>query len=88
MAHGPLITPADLPVQVVTAPQPSEGKKEGAGLSLKSLEEAENARILDALSRHNGNRTRAAKDLGISRTTLWKKLNSIAAFEKGTSYQQ
>ncbi|MHC4398532.1 MAG: sigma-54 interaction domain-containing protein, partial [Planctomycetota bacterium] len=36
---------------------------------------AEREQLLDALRRHNNNRTSAAADLGISRVTLYKKLN-------------
>jgi two-component system response regulator HydG len=35
---------------------------------------AERARILEILERHGGNRTAAAKELGMSRVTLWKRL--------------
>ncbi|HSV08924.1 MAG TPA: sigma 54-interacting transcriptional regulator [Candidatus Binatus sp.] len=45
-----------------------------AGSTTQSLEEAERERILKALTRHNGRRGPAAKDLGISRSTLWRKL--------------
>jgi PAS domain S-box-containing protein len=38
------------------------------------LEAAETAAIREALTRHGGNRTRAAEDLGISRNTLWRKM--------------
>ncbi len=38
------------------------------------LEAAEAAAIRDALARHRGNRTRAARDLGVSRNTLWRKM--------------
>ena len=42
--------------------------------SLGPLESAEAAAIRDAIARHGGNRTRAARDLGISRNTLWRKM--------------
>lgn len=42
-------------------------------LSRQFLETEKNA-ILSALLRNNGNRTRTAADLGISRTTLWRKI--------------
>lgn len=37
----------------------------------------ETERIRTALSLHKGNKTLAAKDLGISRVTLWKKLKAL-----------
>jgi PAS domain S-box-containing protein len=39
---------------------------------------AERLRILDALSRTGGNRTEAARLLGTSRVTLWKKIRKLA----------
>lgn len=39
------------------------------------LAEAEKTHILQVLKQVNGNHTRAAEILGISRTTLWRKLN-------------
>ncbi len=39
-----------------------------------SLAMEEAARIQSALERHNGNKVAAAKELGISRTTLWRKI--------------
>ena len=41
------------------------------------LESAEAAAIREALTRHGGNRTHAAKDLGISRNTLWRKMKKL-----------
>ena len=38
------------------------------------LQNAEAGAIRDALARHDGNRTRASRDLGISRNTLWRKM--------------
>jgi PAS domain S-box-containing protein len=43
-------------------------------VNLGPLENAEAAAIRDALARHDGNRTRAAEDLGVSRNTLWRKM--------------
>ena len=39
-----------------------------------SLADAEFELIHQTLARHNGNRTRTAKELGISVTTLWRRL--------------
>ena len=45
------------------------------GMPPRSLADAERARILDALSRHNGRKAAAAGELRISRSTLWRKLS-------------
>jgi two-component system, NtrC family, response regulator AtoC len=44
------------------------------GVSMGSLADTERQRIIAALERHNGRRGAAAKELGISRSTLWRKL--------------
>ena len=53
--------------------------------SLKLLEEKklekERERIFKALLLHDGNRTLAAKELGISKTTLWRKINKTKLSE-------
>jgi len=46
----------------------------GAGSLASAVDEAEHRRILEALRQHNGNQTRAAKALGISRGTLISRL--------------
>ena len=38
------------------------------------LKEAENELIIDALKRHGGNRSKVADDLGINKSTLWRKM--------------
>lgn len=42
-----------------------------------TLKSMENILIADALRRHNGNRTLAAKDLGINSSTLYRKIKSL-----------
>ncbi len=71
MARGPLLTSDDLPVQVVVGPRTASAG--AANLEQKSIE-AEREAILAALRKHRGNRTRAAKELGVSRVTLWRKV--------------
>ena len=65
------ITVADLPPALRDG-----GASPGAGelTGPLSLRELERRAILAALDRHHGNRTRTAKDLGISLHTLWRKL--------------
>jgi transcriptional regulator with PAS, ATPase and Fis domain len=78
MGDGPVLTEADLPPEVrgegngrprqaVTVPD-EELRALGQSLS------AEARRLLNALERSGGHQGRAAQALGISRTTLWRKL--------------
>ena len=73
MARGPLLTPEDLPVQVVSPSPAGADMTRHISLTQESVD-AEKRAISAALGRHGGNRTRAAMELGISRTTLWRKI--------------
>lgn len=42
-----------------------------------TIQDLESRTILDALRRHGGNKMKAAKELGIHRTTLWRKLKRM-----------
>jgi DNA-binding NtrC family response regulator len=55
-------------LQAVTAPV-------GEGTLARTKQDAEAIRITQALQRNNNNRLRAAAELGISRMTLYKKMN-------------
>jgi transcriptional regulator with PAS, ATPase and Fis domain len=64
VGEGPVFDLADLTPDV-----------RGEGLSgATSLADAERERMLAALTRHNGRRGAAAAELGISRSTLWRRL--------------
>ncbi len=85
MARTPRLTlrdvPADIreraasPAVVATAPAP--------GAPPLSMDEAEKNLIIRALKTTGGNRTAAAKQLGISRRTLHRKLNEYGLHETG-----
>jgi len=64
--HSGLIQPEHLPEEILS----QEPIIKGEG----TLTSAEKQLIESALRRRNWNRTLAAKDLGISRTTLWRKI--------------
>ncbi len=83
LAPGSEIRLSDLP-QAIRAPRPVEPQvaesESGAKLLdmvtlAKTKEEAEIARIRQALRKHGNNRLRAAAELGISRMGLYKKLH-------------
>lgn len=80
MADGEVIRPDDLPDAVrlgrgmrLALPYSAEA---GAGEDIPSLEEVEERHIRETLERLDWNQTLAADKLGISRSTLWRKLQN------------
>lgn len=80
LSRAPRLTVRDLPATIKTTGQ---GESPGLALGLKgnsthaepsSMAEGERLMIYSALKTHNGNRTLAAGQLGISRRTLQRKL--------------
>jgi DNA-binding NtrC family response regulator len=63
-----MIQSSDLPQEIVAA--------SGAQTSSRTLEEIEREHILELLDRCDGNQSRVAKVLGISRRTVYRKLKS------------
>ena len=68
----------DVMNETATATQ-TLNSQSGLYVELGSMEEIEQQVIAQMLQRHDHNRTLVAEQLGISRTTLWKKLNRGAA---------
>ena len=65
LSEGPMLTPKEISLN--TNPQPTSGARQ-------TLDEAEEMTIRDAVARCNGNLSMVAKELGISRPTLYSKL--------------
>lgn len=63
--------------QSVTGPRALED--DDAEIVPLTLEEVEEVHILDTMRRCRNNQARAARDLGIGRNTLWRKLKRIQA---------
>ena len=89
MADGPLIEWSSLPPHVIepghmhlpaleagtaSATEPDRPAPPGAAGAFKSLEAREKDYILEVLNACGGNQTKAARILGISRTSLWRRL--------------
>jgi PAS domain S-box-containing protein len=75
LCRSGLIEPAHLPPHLRGEPaDPLAGQPRAAGLTLAAMEEI---CIQDALRRHQGNRTAAAKDLGINPSTLFRKMKAL-----------
>jgi two-component system response regulator HydG len=69
MAEGPVLEAGDL----IFSPLESQSVIEaGAGLNLNVLEKNTIQRVIE---KHNGSITRAAKELGITRAALYRRLN-------------
>jgi transcriptional regulator with PAS, ATPase and Fis domain len=85
VAEGELIEPHDLPAALlvprllprqepVAATEAAPAGVAQASRDQWSLADVEKEHIARVLARHHGNTTTAARQLGISRTTLWRKL--------------
>lgn len=68
MCHGSEITPEHLPPHIAVA-NATPGHEE------RSLDERE--LIVETLNRYRGNRSRAAAELGMHRSTLWRKMKTL-----------
>ena len=84
VCEGDLITLADLPTtlgaSLPVAPAPTS-----PAAAFGPLESAEAAAIRDALGRRGGSRALAAEALGISRSTLWRKMKRLGIDDPGWS---
>jgi DNA-binding NtrC family response regulator len=80
-ANAAEILPAHLPHEIVGT---GGGPGSGADETL-SLQEVERRHIARVLAHHRGNRSRAARTLGISRATLYEKLTRYGLAQIGRS---
>lgn len=74
--NGDCLTLWDLPPEVQRPPATGNSTRLSSHAD-QSLPPDEEARILDALQQAHGNKTEAAKLLGVSRVTLWKKIKFL-----------
>jgi transcriptional regulator with PAS, ATPase and Fis domain len=81
-----LIEAEDLPPHIIGEGISAVDSDSGSRTAQSSpLQGAEAAAIRDALERNHGNRSQTAKELGISRNTLWRKMKKygIASTRSG-----
>ena len=74
LGRSPLLLPEDLPPSLLGR----DDFKPVADRPRRTLVQLERAHILAALSAHRWNQTKVAAEVGISRTTLWRKLKRYA----------
>ncbi|MCA9569087.1 MAG: sigma 54-interacting transcriptional regulator [Myxococcales bacterium] len=72
LGTGPRLTLADLPPELR-----GEGPPEPHEPAVQAVRREDRAEILEALVQARGNRSRAAARLGISRTTLWRRMKVL-----------
>jgi transcriptional regulator with PAS, ATPase and Fis domain len=80
MGEGPHLSEADLPRELLGEPETARATTPPQALSVPpaaSVADPEARRLLRALERAGGSRERAARALGLSRTTLWRRLRAL-----------
>ncbi|MCB9701162.1 MAG: sigma 54-interacting transcriptional regulator [Myxococcales bacterium] len=77
LADGPAIDAGDLPMTGAPAPAPL-AETGASSLAALTWDEMERLYIGEVLRAHGGNRSRAAKAMGIGRTTLIRKIRELA----------
>ena len=78
LSDGPTITPTDLPDSVRQGVAPHLALPGPASGQSPTLQQMEEQLIRTTLQQVEGNQTEAAKRLGISRSTLWRKTKEYA----------
>ncbi|MEZ4320479.1 MAG: sigma-54 dependent transcriptional regulator [Myxococcota bacterium] len=73
LGSGSALTMDDLPPELRGEAPPSALSEVGS-----AVRQQERAELVSALAKAGGNRTRAAELLGVSRTTLWRRLRELA----------
>lgn len=75
MSDGVTITAADLPDSVRFGPRPLLALPNYSNQAIPTLQQAEEQLIRSTLEKLEGNQSETAKRLGISRSTLWRKMH-------------
>lgn len=73
VASGGVITPSDLP-PVIQQCTPIDTAPRERKAETRALDDITREAILESIARHAGNLTEATKELGIGRTTLWRRM--------------
>jgi DNA-binding NtrC family response regulator len=79
-ASGPLIQVADLPPEIVRAPR-AIPSNQNAECHIVPMAEVERQTILNAVAELKGDKARAARLLGIGKTTLYRRLQQYASHD-------
>ena len=77
IGEGPVLSPSDLPWELQQPKHEARGEGSERWARQGGELDAEAQRIVSVLGRVGGSRSRAAKLLGISRVTLWRRLKAL-----------
>lgn len=82
LREGPSITVTELPEEITRASRcervrPQEEEKSSSGAALNSLESAEKNALLTGLEKHRWKITNLARELNVSRNTLYRKMKRL-----------
>ncbi len=69
-------TRSDEPIQMAKLPPKIKSKFTPSNISNKSIQQ-QDVELLQLLNQHQWNKSKVAKELGIGRTTLWRKLKAL-----------
>jgi DNA-binding NtrC family response regulator len=79
LTSGPLIYTVDLPPEIANLPRPEASNGNGHASKIIPIAELEKQTILSAVAELNGDKLEAARLLGISKTTLYRKLKDYVS---------
>src|SRR5262249_7481349 len=85
MSSGPVLHPADLPTSLQNALRYGPAANSSDRQAIVPLADMERRAIFDALQQLQGDKLRAARMLGIGKTTLYRKLKEYRIAEFGES---
>jgi len=83
-SQGPLIRSGDLPQEIIEQP---DAEAERTPIRVVARPETEQERLLQALKDANGNRSAAARLLGMSRATFYRKIAGLGIEHKNSGSQ-
>ena len=81
IGEGPVLQPSDLPPELLDPEMASDHAAAPGAPAQASEGAAEGKRIREVLARTGGNRNQAARILGLSRVTLWRRMRALGLLE-------